>query len=258
MPQVHPPQKKNLNKQKKDKPSLTDDRNAKRAHSAWLAVHTRKRNEAWCSYLVFLSHAHFQGHSVLESLREQIVGFGMGVLFNPGFGNLGRSGRRIRSVGNPRMFYLCKKKKIGMCIFFWVAGIESGPYFGISHPFISRNFLFPVCSGFSPKRTVTFLCPSYVLALNILQDLSLRSWEETGFGQGFWWFSWGGVGKWGRGWQVETGESFFLYSHVFFTKTPSPTPQINKPCLKFMKVEKGWLGFRKACKQIHNRMGSRY
>ena len=35
----------------------------------------------------------------------------MGDLFNPGFCNLGKLGRKICPVGNTRMFYLLKEKK---------------------------------------------------------------------------------------------------------------------------------------------------
>jgi hypothetical protein len=45
-------------------------------------------------------------------LRKQIFGFGMAALFNPGFCNLGKSGRKICPVGNKRMFYLRNEKKV--------------------------------------------------------------------------------------------------------------------------------------------------
>ena len=48
----------------------------------------------------------------------KVFGFGMGDLFNSGFCNLGKLGRKICPVGNTRMFYLLKeKKKIEICFF---------------------------------------------------------------------------------------------------------------------------------------------
>lgn len=53
-----------------------------------------------------------------DNFRKWIFGFGMGDLFNSGFCNLGKLGRKICPVGNTRMFYLLKeKKKIEICFF---------------------------------------------------------------------------------------------------------------------------------------------
>ena len=108
-----------------------------------------------------------------DNFRKWIFGFGMGDLFNSGFCNLGKLGRKICPVGNTRMFYLLKEKKKNRDLFFsWVAWIESWPYFGVLHPFISGKSLFPVCSGLYPKRTMTLLFTSNVLQHNTLQELS--------------------------------------------------------------------------------------
>ena len=53
-----------------------------------------------------------------DNFRKWIFGFGMGDLFNSGFCNLGKLGRKICPVGNTRMFYLLKEKKKQRFVFF--------------------------------------------------------------------------------------------------------------------------------------------
>lgn len=79
--------------------------------SDWLSILEKETRHDF-PFLSFNRMLPSQSHSLFDSLRKQIFGFGMGALFNPGFCNLGKSGRKICPVGNTRMFYLCKEKKI--------------------------------------------------------------------------------------------------------------------------------------------------
>lgn len=64
----------------------------------WLFI-LKKINKAQFSYLVSLSRVPSQSHSLFDSSRKQIFGFGMGVLFNPGFHNLGKIREKDMSSG---------------------------------------------------------------------------------------------------------------------------------------------------------------
>lgn len=66
----------------------------------------------------------------------------------------------------------------------------------------------------------------------------------------------GGVGMWERrDFLLFILERFFFF---FFTEMQSPDPKTRQAMPKVRKAEKGWLNFRKLCKQIHNMMGSQY
>lgn len=183
----------------------------------------------------------------------------MSDLFNPGFCNLGKSGRKMCPVGNTRMFYLLKKKKYRFfCFCFSELHELSLDQTLVFHIHSSRESLYFQSVLDSIQRelwhfSLPVMSCSMILYRSFLKDSKTRQvWPMVLIL--FW-------GIWVRGWQVRKGRvSFFIWVCVCVlfcflnqdTKSQAPNWQAMP---KVTKVEKGWLNFPK---NLHNLMGSQY